>query len=106
MGVFKRDRFLPDPHLTGRRSIHVFSKKKRKEKTSFNISKTVTFRMKPVVGSSITICASSVYEYPSFFVRSITGRTILLIANVKSNTPKGWLPTHYHTAGCNKGVDF
>jgi hypothetical protein len=40
--------------------------------------------MKPVDGSSITICASSVHEYPSFFVRSISGRTIVLIASVKS----------------------
>ena len=57
---------------------------KSKEKTSFNISNTVSFRMKAVDGSSVTICASSVHEYPSFFVRSISARTIVSIASVES----------------------
>ena len=40
--------------------------------------------MKPVDDSSITICASSVHEYPGFFVRFISARTILSIAGVES----------------------
>ncbi len=68
-------------HLTGRQSVDVFSKGK-KTVSIFQIQ--VTFRMKPVDGSSITICAPSVHEYPSFLVRSISGRTIVLIASVKS----------------------
>ena len=84
IGVFKWDWFLPDPHLVGRQSIHVFSKKKKKRKNQFQYIKTVTFRMKPVDGSRITICASSVHEYPSFFVRSISGRSTVFIARVKS----------------------
>ena len=80
-GVFKRVWFLL--HFIFDRKASV-SSKKRKEKTSFNISNTDTFRIKQVGGSSITICASSVHEYPSFFVRSVSGITTVLFASLKS----------------------